>query len=192
MSWTDDQVLKLRALWADGLSAGQIARQLGPGHNRNTVIGKVHRLGIVRSPEAAKPTMRAQAARTATQSRTTPASAPTPRKPAPARQAAPPAAAPAVSLAPEPTSSSAPLPESSPSTLVQLDTSCRCRWPLTGFGTDRPMLDGADTLFCGALRRAEDDEYCPSHRKLAGSSSRTPRQLRDQLRGAERLARSTR
>lgn len=45
MSWTEDRVDKLKKLWADGLSASQIARQLGEV-TRNAVIGKVHRLGL--------------------------------------------------------------------------------------------------------------------------------------------------
>ncbi len=45
MSWTDDRVERLKKLWADGLSASQIAAELG-GITRNAVIGKVHRLGL--------------------------------------------------------------------------------------------------------------------------------------------------
>lgn len=45
MSWTDERVELLKKLWADGLSASQIANQLG-GVTRNAVIGKVHRLGL--------------------------------------------------------------------------------------------------------------------------------------------------
>jgi len=45
MAWTDDRVATLTKLWADGLSASQIAKQLG-GVTRNAVIGKVHRLGL--------------------------------------------------------------------------------------------------------------------------------------------------
>ena len=45
MSWTDERVEQLKQLWSDGLSASQIARQLG-GVTRNAVIGKVHRLGL--------------------------------------------------------------------------------------------------------------------------------------------------
>ncbi len=43
MNWTDERVEKLKKLWAEGLSASQIAAQLG-GVSRNAVIGKVHRL----------------------------------------------------------------------------------------------------------------------------------------------------
>ncbi len=43
--WTDERVEMLKKLWADGLSASQVAKQLG-GVTRNAVIGKVHRLGL--------------------------------------------------------------------------------------------------------------------------------------------------
>lgn len=45
MNWTDERVETLRKLWAEGLSASQIAAQLG-GVSRNAVIGKVHRLKL--------------------------------------------------------------------------------------------------------------------------------------------------
>ncbi len=57
MSWTDDRVELLKKLWADGLSASQIAGELG-GITRNAVIGKVHRLGLsgrAKSPSSATP-----------------------------------------------------------------------------------------------------------------------------------------
>ena len=45
MNWTDERVEKLKKLWSEGLSASQIAAQLG-GVSRNAVIGKVHRLSL--------------------------------------------------------------------------------------------------------------------------------------------------
>ncbi|MEL6967098.1 MAG: GcrA family cell cycle regulator [Pseudomonadota bacterium] len=45
MSWTTERVERLTKLWAEGLSASQIAADLG-GVTRNAVIGKVHRLGL--------------------------------------------------------------------------------------------------------------------------------------------------
>ena len=57
MSWTDDRVELLKKLWADGLSASQIAGELG-GITRNAVIGKVHRLGLsgrAKSPSSGAP-----------------------------------------------------------------------------------------------------------------------------------------
>jgi GcrA cell cycle regulator len=57
MGWTDERVELLKKLWADGLSASQIAAELG-GITRNAVIGKVHRLGLsgrAKSPSSASP-----------------------------------------------------------------------------------------------------------------------------------------
>jgi GcrA cell cycle regulator len=57
MSWTDERVETLKKLWTDGLSASQIAAELG-GITRNAVIGKVHRLGLsgrAKSPSSAAP-----------------------------------------------------------------------------------------------------------------------------------------
>lgn len=45
MNWTDERVERLKRLWSEGLSASQIAAQLG-GVSRNAVIGKVHRLNL--------------------------------------------------------------------------------------------------------------------------------------------------
>jgi GcrA cell cycle regulator len=45
ITWTDERVELLKKLWAEGLSASQIAKELG-SITRNAVIGKVHRLGL--------------------------------------------------------------------------------------------------------------------------------------------------
>lgn len=45
-AWTRERSDKLEALWADGLSASQIAPLLGV--TRNSVIGRVHRLRLFR------------------------------------------------------------------------------------------------------------------------------------------------
>src|SRR5258706_4654742 len=57
MMWTDERVELLKKLWSDGLSASQIAAELG-GITRNAVIGKVHRLGLsgrAKSPSSSTP-----------------------------------------------------------------------------------------------------------------------------------------
>lgn len=46
MDWSEPEIATLRKLWAEGLSASQIARSLGRGRTRNAVIGKVHRIGL--------------------------------------------------------------------------------------------------------------------------------------------------
>lgn len=57
--WTDERISLLRALWADGYSASQIAVELG-GITRNAVIGKVHRLHITERDKQPKHTSRSQ------------------------------------------------------------------------------------------------------------------------------------
>lgn len=54
MSWTDERIDKLKALWQNGLTASQIAEDLG-GVSRNAVIGKAHRLGLQSRPSPVKP-----------------------------------------------------------------------------------------------------------------------------------------
>jgi GcrA cell cycle regulator len=73
MGWTDERVEQLKQLWAEGLSASQIARQLG-GVTRNAVIGKVHRLGLAgRATPARAERPRLQVARRAPRPRPAPA-----------------------------------------------------------------------------------------------------------------------
>ncbi len=58
--WTDERVERLKKLWNDGLSASQIAAELG-GITRNAVIGKVHRLGLsgrAKAPSSSVPRQR--------------------------------------------------------------------------------------------------------------------------------------
>jgi GcrA cell cycle regulator len=52
MNWTDERVEKLKKLWAEGLSASQIAAQLG-GVSPQAVVGKVHRLSLPGRAKAA-------------------------------------------------------------------------------------------------------------------------------------------
>jgi len=57
ITWSDDRVEQLKKLWEAGLSASQIAAELG-NVTRNAVIGKVHRLGLsgrAKSPSSSVP-----------------------------------------------------------------------------------------------------------------------------------------
>ena len=141
-SWTDERITLLKALWADGLSAGQIAGELG-GITRNAVIGKVHRLGLV-----------GRAART-------PRAASTPRAP---RYVPRPAVRqsgdfPPVAPEPEPPAvvDDLEIPAEQRRTLLQL-TPDTCRWPIGEPSTP-------DFYFCGA--KPGDGVYCPHHARIA-------------------------
>lgn len=93
MSWTDERIETLRKMWDSGLTATQIAEELG-GVSRNAVIGKAHRLGLASRPSPVKPnTPEAKSA--------APAATPSPA-PAPKAEPAPKPAAPAAPRAAEP------------------------------------------------------------------------------------------
>ena len=135
MSWTDERVELLKKLWADGLSASQIAGELG-GITRNAVIGKVHRLGL--SGRAKSPS----------------SSAPRPRKARPAShmvRVSRPAVRGNTALAydyeveAEPELVEAVIPLEQRRTLVQL-TEATCRWPVGDPGS-------AAFFFCGGPTR---------------------------------------
>jgi GcrA cell cycle regulator len=54
MSWTEERIERLKAMWTKGATASQIADELG-GVSRNAVIGKAHRLGLEARPSPVKP-----------------------------------------------------------------------------------------------------------------------------------------
>jgi GcrA cell cycle regulator len=53
MAWTDERIERLKTMWENGLTASQIAEELG-GVSRNAVIGKAHRLGLKSRPSPVK------------------------------------------------------------------------------------------------------------------------------------------
>jgi len=53
LSWTDERIDQLKAMWEKGMTASQIADELG-GVSRNAVIGKAHRLGLQSRPSPVK------------------------------------------------------------------------------------------------------------------------------------------
>jgi GcrA cell cycle regulator len=55
MSWTDERIDQLKTMWERGMTASQIADELG-GVSRNAVIGKAHRLGLQSRPSPVKAT----------------------------------------------------------------------------------------------------------------------------------------
>jgi len=154
MSWNDERVATLKRLWIDGLSAAQIAGELG-GVTRNAVIGKVLRLGLEgRKPRVAAP--------------------PRPKKPR--RLDGPHAARPArlLAVAAPPVPVSVPEPDPTPM-LIPLGQRCTllelkahsCRWPVGD-----PCA--ADFFFCGG-RAVEGLPYCGHHVRLAYEALRDRR-----------------
>jgi GcrA cell cycle regulator len=178
MIWNDERVELLKKLWAEGLSASQIANRLGDV-TRNAVIGKVHRLGL----SGRVTTSRLRKSR--------PANAPAKVAPVPPR---PPrvqfavhgnaALKPvfveheraAVALAVVQPQAEEPEPEAAPTlagvSLLDLKESM-CRWPI-GDPQD------ADFHFCGA-RRADGLPYCERHARVAFQPVQRRRQAQSQV-----------
>src|SRR5690242_570506 len=145
MSWTDERVELLKKLWSDGLSASQIAAELG-GITRNAVIGKVHRLGLsgrAKSPSSAAP--RPRKARAPGMLRV---SRPTMRG----------NTALAFEYEPEPEPELIEIPIEQRKTLLQLNERT-CRWPIGDPGS-------TDFFFCGG-ESANELPYCAYHSRVA-------------------------
>ena len=169
--WTDERVETLKKLWMEGLSASQIAGELGEGVTRNAVIGKVHRLKL---SARAKPTNSAPRARPAA-------------RPAPRRVASPSAgmsnvgsAKPRLQMSSQPRSIGATalahnpemeqqlyvapvaaelfIPEDKRLSLLQL-TEATCKWPIGD-----PL--SKDFYFCGQ-HSLESGPYCDFHSRRA-------------------------
>jgi GcrA cell cycle regulator len=145
MGWNDERVELLKKLWADGLSASQIAAQLG-GVTRNAVIGKVHRLGLsgrAKTPSSSVPRVRKP--RQATMR---------PRM----RYHGNAALAPQYDLEPDLDPLANVVPIGPRITILELSEST-CRWPI-----GEPGKDGFG--YCGAQIKAERP-YCPYHSRAA-------------------------
>jgi GcrA cell cycle regulator len=142
--WTEPRVKILRALWADGWTGQQIGQKFGK--SRSAILGKIHRLGLMRKNRP-----------------------PPPPKPA---TVAPPVAKPitkpntmAVTLAPRIVPRPRPVVSSAPPLvgmrmlpLLELEAGW-CRWP---DDNGDPRTQGLAMLFCGA-NVVPGRPYCPAH-----------------------------
>lgn len=161
MSWTDERVDELKALWLQGKTASQIAKELGDV-TRNAVIGKVHRLGLSGRPSPIKRRTR---------------KASEPKKVVQAKKSAAPVTQ---NNTPDTTNVRpirAPMPVIEPlnggACLLDLKESM-CKWPI---GDPK----SPDFRFCGH-KKAEGLPYCEAHAAVAYQvSSRRKRSLEDEL-----------
>ncbi len=146
MDWNDDRIAALRKMWLEGMSASQVARQLG-GVSRNAVIGKVHRLGLAGREAPSRP--RSLGGRPpGSRNQPKPVAAVVERAPAPKAITAPPP----VPATPAPAAIAF---DARPSATILTLGEHACRWPIgdpdqAGFG------------FCGA-RRTGHASYCEAH-----------------------------
>lgn len=79
MAWTDEMVEELKRLWAEGVTTGEIGRRLNI--SKNSIVGKVHRLGLSGRPSPIKKKSDPAEAK--------PAAKPAAKKAAPAKEAKP-------------------------------------------------------------------------------------------------------
>jgi GcrA cell cycle regulator len=150
MTWTDERVETLKRLWTEGLSASQIAAELG-GITRNAVIGKVHRLGLsgrAKSPAAAAPRPR----KPRQQTHMMRVARPSVRGNTALAQAF------ELDIEPEPELADNIIPMGQRRTLLELSEET-CRWPIGDPGT-------ADFFFCGGATLTALP-YCAYHCRVA-------------------------
>ena len=162
MGWTDERVELLKKLWADGLSASQIAAELG-GITRNAVIGKVHRLGLsgrAKSPSSATPRPRK------------------PRSGGHMLRVSRPAVRGNTALAydydMEPEPELVEIPMEQRKTLLQLNEHT-CRWPIGDPGS-------TEFFFCGG-ETANELPYCAYHSRVAYQPATDRRREKRHFRG---------
>jgi GcrA cell cycle regulator len=181
MNWTDERVEQLRKLWSEGLSASQVAAQLGGGVSRNAVIGKVHRMKLSNrgrapaAPVSAKkkpaPVAAAASPEVRTAAHAVVAAAAVMRPMATIGATALKAefdASPALQLAIRPTADNV-VPISRRLRLVQLSERT-CKWP-----NGDPLSD--DFNFCGN-DCAESGPYCRYHARIAFQPASERRRIR--------------
>ena len=159
MNWTDERVELLRKLWAEGLSASQIAAQLG-GVSRNAVIGKVHRLKLSSRGRAAPTQARQKKAKTAAPKTTKPASPPS--RPVPQTIGAT-----ALKIEYDEETAPRPMARADDSVVVPISRRLKlvelpdrtCTWP-----NGAPLNE--DFHFCGTASK-DGSPYCAYHARLA-------------------------
>ena len=146
MSWTDERIDQLKGMWERGLTASQIADELG-GVSRNAVIGKAHRLGLQSRPSPVK-------------ANETPkkAAAPAPRKPAPTPEVEAPRAA-----APVPPAPAAPV--RAPAAAAPAAPAAPAPAPAAAVGDDAPTPAPQPRIISvgpgGFLRQGPGDQQAP-------------------------------
>jgi GcrA cell cycle regulator len=152
--WDEDHVATLKRQWLNGLTASQVAKELGHGLTRSAVIGKLGRLGLLGARQKAE------------------TKALNPMRPIMAKPRRPGAQpnnvnhgirrhSPNFSPAPSIEAPLKPKPAVRSMKLVELENNS-CRWPFGDPGTK-------EFYFCGAptANLAQGEPYCEDHADIA-------------------------
>ena len=153
MGWTDERVTTMKKLWLDGLSASQVAKQLG-GVTRNAVISKVHRLGLsgrAAPSQPSRPAFHASRSNLAPQPRASRVGSTQRNKPKKF-------VAPVKDLSDTEGGYVERLEEPGTATMLTLGAHM-CKWPIGDPSSEK-------FTFCGR-RVGEDGPYCTGHERLA-------------------------
>lgn len=176
--WPEAHAVLAAKRWNEGASATEISkdlRKIGGVYSRNSVIGKIRRLGLDKRSESAMAAAHQNNGR-----RKPPKVAGTPRCAPSKPKARPTPVAPAAPLPPAvPVRRGDPIAEIAAITslvtprdgtlLIDLKA-CQCRWPIR----DAPMGHAENTLFC-ARATVDGSPYCKDHHTTAYGKA-TPEQ----------------
>jgi GcrA cell cycle regulator len=165
LTWTEERTERLKELWTEGLSASQIAAELGQDVSRNAVLGKAHRLGLAQGESK-----RANSPRPCQPAR--PPDQPVPAEPPPQNNLdlvpmTP--NRPSAKAAELPLREGAIVPQPEGVTIMELREGV-CRWPLGDPTTP-------EFRYCGA-RAAECLPYCAQHAQMAYQPATERKRLR--------------
>lgn len=182
--WSDARMELLKRLVAEGVSYGQIGKQLRC--SRNAALGKAHRLGLAHPRKASPPSLQAKALKAPAVKRDLHVNAglafgtrklAKPQVRTLATDTAPPPAG-------EIYRGKVHLVPPGARVLADLGTRC-CRWSV---GADPGPGNGERQLFCAAETDA-GERYCTEHRPLGIQKSRTPDRIAaDEARAAKMRA----
>jgi GcrA cell cycle regulator len=165
LTWTEERIERLKELWGEGLSASQIAAELGGDVSRNSVLGKAHRLGLAQGERKGASTPR-------------PRKPTRPLEPAPVVETSPennPDSAQMILTQPTAEAAETPLqrdvvvPRAEGVTIMEL-REAMCRFPLGDPTTP-------EFRYCGA-QAITDRPYCAHHAQIAYQPATERKRLR--------------
>ena len=161
MAWTDEMIAELKKLWQEGVTTGEIGKRLNV--SKNSIVGKVHRLGLSGRPSPIKRKDTSASETPAPKAEKKPATAKVQKSkvektPVPKAEKVEKVKEPEVEFIPIPPVEKAPSKAGQNVSLTDLDNHT-CRWPIGD-----PKDDNFH--FCGNKVRI-GQTYCDEHAAIA-------------------------